>query len=272
VAPVTGYIKLWRQMAEHGHLNMPDNALKVFIYLMFRAGREARPKLGLDEGEAWVSYEDIQESCSERVDLDGREVDRTMSRSTVAKILRFLEAPEQGYIKRVKSGLGSGMKIKVLNYQKLQKIACTSDSSQIELGSELGIELAIEHKQEVTKNHKEKIPPLPPKGRRVKSRSSDEYTPEFETFWSNYPKDRRIDKLAAFAKWKARLKQGVNPEDLIFAARAYGYQIVADQTAAKYIMHPETFLGDKERWVKYTTTDMRQYVAMMDRLGKEGAK
>jgi hypothetical protein len=158
VAPVTGYIKLWRQMAEHGHLNMPDNALKVFIYLMFRAGREARPKLGLDEGEAWVSYEDIQESCSERVDLDGREVDRTMSRSTVAKILRFLEAPEQGYIKRVKSGLGLGMKIKVLNYQKLQKIACTSESSQIELGSELG----IEHKQEVTKNHKEDIPPYSP--------------------------------------------------------------------------------------------------------------
>jgi hypothetical protein len=270
VAPVTGYIKLWRQMAEHGHLNMPDNALKVFIYLMFRAGHEAKPRIGLDVGESWVSYEDIQESCSAKVDIHGGALTSRMSRTTISRILTFLE--NGTYIKRIRGGLGAGMKIKVINYERYQNGPSTCDSLQSGLASGLGSGLASGHKQEVTKNHKEKITPLPPKGRRVKSRSSDEYTPEFETFWSNYPKDRRIDKLAAFAKWKARLKQGVNPEDLIFAARAYGYQIVADQTTAKYIMHPETFLGDKERWVKYTTPEMRQYVAMMERLGKEGAK
>lgn len=72
-------------------------------------------------------------------------------------------------------------------------------------------------------------------------KSGDEYTPEFEEFWSHYP--RRVEKRAAFKAWKTRLKEGYKPQQLILAARNYASYCHIQGTEQRYIKHPSTFLG-----------------------------
>lgn len=81
------------------------------------------------------------------------------------------------------------------------------------------------------------------------ARKAAEYTSDFEEFWSAYP--RKVGKKAAFDKWRARLKEGVTPGELIMAARHYAEICAQDGREERYIMHPETFLGPRERWKDY---------------------
>lgn len=70
----------------------------------------------------------------------------------------------------------------------------------------------------------------------------DSYTPEFLEFWSLYP--RKVEKLAAFKAWKARLKSGGSPGDLIAAAKNYASAMLG--TEQKFIKHASTFLGSNK--------------------------
>ena len=92
-------------------------------------------------------------------------------------------------------------------------------------------------------------PPPTPKRRRSKY----DYTPEFETFWSIYP--RPVVKRDAYKQWQARLKEcldsgaPVTAEMLTVAAKHY-----ADECAGKdkeKIKHPATFLSAKHPFADY---------------------
>jgi hypothetical protein len=120
------------------------------------------------------------------------------------------------------------------------------------------------------------IPPNPQGGKRVRKSRGNEYTPEFEEFWREYP--RNIKKRAAFENWNTRLKEGVSPSDLILAAKVYRCDRAANETPENLIMHPTTFLSHTRAFEDYLTDKMlkkaegyQQYLAMMDRL-KEGGK
>ena len=76
------------------------------------------------------------------------------------------------------------------------------------------------------------------------------YTPSFESFWKVYP--RKVEKKAAFQKWKARLKQ-YDADTLIQAATAYAEKCRREGTPMKYIKHPATFLGPNEPFKDYLT-------------------
>lgn len=69
----------------------------------------------------------------------------------------------------------------------------------------------------------------------------------FEEFWAFYP--RKHDKGAAVVKWKATVKRGAKPDDLVLAAK--NYQISMRDTEEKYIKHGATFLGPTEPWREY---------------------
>ncbi len=69
----------------------------------------------------------------------------------------------------------------------------------------------------------------------------DIYTPDFDDFWSRYP--RRVEKPAAFKCWKTRLREGHKVVDLLAAADAYATQCRLDGTEQRFIKHPKTFLG-----------------------------
>ncbi|TDT63398.1 hypothetical protein [Fonticella tunisiensis] len=76
-----------------------------------------------------------------------------------------------------------------------------------------------------------------------------EYTEDFERFWSLYP--RRKEKIRAFKAWKARLKEKVNPEELIKAASNYAMYCKLNHTEERYIKHASTFLGPDKPFMEY---------------------
>jgi predicted phage replisome organizer len=90
--------------------------------------------------------------------------------------------------------------------------------------------------------------PASEKGKRAKN----EYPPDFETFWASYPLKK--EKRGALKAWKARLKEGIEPADLIAAGRAYAAECERKRTAPDYIKHPATFLGPNEPWRDYIGT------------------
>lgn len=67
------------------------------------------------------------------------------------------------------------------------------------------------------------------------------YTPEYESFWTVYP--RHIKKQATFKCWNKLLKDGIPPERVMAAAENYRDQCKVLRTEERYILHPSTFLG-----------------------------
>lgn len=77
----------------------------------------------------------------------------------------------------------------------------------------------------------------------------NEYTAEFEEFWSHYP--RRVEKRAAFKAWKTRLKEGYKPQQLIIAAKNYASYCRLQGTEQRFIKHPSTFLGPNKPFEEF---------------------
>ena len=75
------------------------------------------------------------------------------------------------------------------------------------------------------------------------------YTKHFETFWAAYP--RKADKGQCYKKYKARLKDGYSPDELLAAATAYSYQCRRQRTEPQFIKHGKTFLGDSMSFTEF---------------------
>ncbi len=75
------------------------------------------------------------------------------------------------------------------------------------------------------------------------------YTPEFENWWAAYP--RKVEKRAAFGKYKATVKKGADPKELLLAAKNYKAICESEDRESRYIKHPATFLGPAEPWREY---------------------
>lgn len=71
------------------------------------------------------------------------------------------------------------------------------------------------------------------------------YREKFELFFSEYEceKKGRCNKKESWEGWRARMKDGINPDDLIQASRNYH-----QQQDPKYIMASQRFLNGKENW------------------------
>lgn len=104
-----GWIKLWRSMKENGHLQMPDRAFKLFVYLLLQVNHKAA--YGLQPGEGWITYQMIREECCEA----GKP---PWNKSTVSLALRFLKT--HGYIECIKATKGLAQRIRILNWDKYQ--------------------------------------------------------------------------------------------------------------------------------------------------------
>ena len=78
------------------------------------------------------------------------------------------------------------------------------------------------------------------------------YTPDFEKFWSVYP--RRIGKQVAFLAW-LKVVATYPPEDIISAAEEYAAVCKRERRQERYIMHPSTFLN-KNRWWDYCLAEV----------------
>lgn len=80
-------------------------------------------------------------------------------------------------------------------------------------------------------------------------KKAPKYEKDFETFWAAYP--RKADKGQCYKKYKARLKDGYSPEELLLAATNYAEQCRRQRTEPQFIKHGKTFLGDSMSFTDY---------------------
>lgn len=75
--------------------------------------------------------------------------------------------------------------------------------------------------------------------------AKQDYSPEFETAWQAYPKRAGGNsKAAAYKAWKARLKDGVKPEDMLAGVKRYAaYVKVTGNAGTQFVKQATTFFG-----------------------------
>ncbi|WP_258114544.1 helix-turn-helix domain-containing protein [Escherichia coli] len=72
-----------------------------------------------------------------------------------------------------------------------------------------------------------------------------EYSPEFEQAWQEYPKRAGGNsKSAAFKAWKARLREGIKPEAMLDGVKRYAAWVRATgNTGTQFVKQAATFFG-----------------------------
>lgn len=75
--------------------------------------------------------------------------------------------------------------------------------------------------------------------------AKQDYSPEFETAWQAYPKRAGGNsKSGAFKAWKARLKDGVKPEDMLAGVKRYAaYARATGSVGTQFVKQATTFFG-----------------------------
>ena len=71
------------------------------------------------------------------------------------------------------------------------------------------------------------------------------YTPDFETFWREYPRPKQKEKT--FELWNYFLSLGVLAENLIEAARNYARECLKLKIEERFIKYSTTFLSKKDK-------------------------
>jgi hypothetical protein len=97
-----------------------------------------------------------------------------------------------------------------------------------------------------TDTEEDNTPPTPSKG---------EFTQDFESFWTLYPKRKNNNKQAAFRWWKTKLTNGATVAELILAVRAYARD--REGEPSKFTKMASTFLGPDDHWKEYLGQEER---------------
>ena len=84
----------------------------------------------------------------------------------------------------------------------------------------------------------------------VKELKKSSYTPQFNEFWSVYP--RKISKTDAAKAWNTLIKSGTSIDEIIKATRNYATECQGKEM--KFIKHAATFLKN-DRWKDYLEVD-----------------
>lgn len=76
----------------------------------------------------------------------------------------------------------------------------------------------------------------------------DGYTEDFEQAWALYPARPGASKKESFKAWNARLKAGVDVDDLIAGVKRYAAYVAGTKTDPQFIKQPATFFGPGEHY------------------------
>ena len=92
------------------------------------------------------------------------------------------------------------------------------------------------------------------------------YPPEFEAFYSAYP--RKVEKRNAYLTWKRLTK--AQQQQVIVAAKNYAKAMQAEQRDEEYIKYPKVFLNpQKEVWKEYIVPPTKASDAWLEKKLKE---
>lgn len=75
-----------------------------------------------------------------------------------------------------------------------------------------------------------------------------DYTPEFEEAYAEYPSRPGASKADSFKAWRARIKAGVEPAQMLDGVRRYAAYCTACKTEPNFIKQPATFFGPGEHY------------------------
>lgn len=78
---------------------------------------------------------------------------------------------------------------------------------------------------------------------------------DFEFWWRQYPRTKRVSKKEALKRYEALINQGVSHEALLKACLSYKAYVESNRVEERYILHPSTFLGPQERWKGFLESD-----------------
>ncbi len=82
--------------------------------------------------------------------------------------------------------------------------------------------------------------------RTPRASGKEDYTQEFNAFWSVYP--RKVNKIDAFANYRTRKKEGFTDKQMLEAAMAYAAYVKKFRKDKEHMLHPTTFLGPSLRF------------------------
>lgn len=104
---------------------------------------------------------------------------------------------------------------------------------------------------------KEYIPPIPPRGESVSETKNEEIDmPEdFLKAWGEYPKrDGANPRRDALKAWRARVREGVSPDDLLRATKAYAAAMERKvRVGTEFVMQAQRFYGKSRPYEDYLT-------------------
>jgi len=85
---------------------------------------------------------------------------------------------------------------------------------------------------------------------KVNKEKKEIYTPQFDEFWSVYP--RKVSKTDAAKAWNTLIKSGTSIDEIITATRNYATECQGKEM--QFIKHAATFLKN-DRWKDYLEVD-----------------
>jgi hypothetical protein len=78
--------------------------------------------------------------------------------------------------------------------------------------------------------------------------SSAAYPPEFDKACSLYPSREGNSKPAALKAWRARIKDGIDPVQIVAGVERYAAYVRAGGASGKYVKQLQTFFGPNKYW------------------------
>ena len=215
------------------------------------------------EGKYWTynSYTEWQ-----------KEVFPFWSTRTIGRVVRSLE--EQGLLVTDNFNKAGFDKTKwyTINYDKVKQIEKQVYSSR-QNGSTDNTECRDGGSQNGSTNTKD-LPKTSTKKNNNMSANADEYPTlsslprnngghrkypdKFQSAWQEYPnRDGSANKGGGYSKFRARIKEGVDADKLIKAAKKYKKEKeIEGSVGTKYIMQMSKFYGAKDIWLEYAEKDI----------------
>lgn len=198
-----------------------------------------------DQGECWPSYQHIADQCE------------ISKRSVMNHITALCES---GLVKKVsrKGEKGNSSNIYLLRLDgakdspggsannSLPSATNSLGGAGVALGGSAGDSPRTSHSFEPVKEPVNESTIGASADASAPARSArQEYSPEFEQAWQEYPKRAGGNsKSAAFKAWKARLREGIKPETMLDGVRRYAAWVRATgNTGTQFVKQAATFFG-----------------------------
>lgn len=198
-----------------------------------------------DQGECWPSYQHIADQC---------EISKRSVMNHIAALC------ESGLVKKVsrKGEKGNSSNIYLLHLDgakdspggsannSLPSAANSPGGAGVAPGGSAGDSPRTSHSFEPVKEpvNESTIGALADASAPARS-ARQEYSPEFEQAWQEYPKRAGGNsKSAAFKAWKARIREGIKPETMLDGVKRYAAWVRATgNTGTQFVKQAATFFG-----------------------------